>query len=90
VTERQLESMHDDLSDAIARIADGEPVLLRHGAETVGALVSEADLRLLEQYWEELENRCDLEAAREAKAEIAREGTVPWEYAKETLRDGAE
>ncbi len=90
MTERQLESMHDDLSDAIARIADGDPVLLRHGAEPVGALVSIADLQLLERYWEELENRIDMDAIREAKAEIARDGTVPWEAFKESLREGGE
>ena len=90
VIERQLKNMHDDLSDAIANVADGDPVLLRHGTEAVGALVSVADLQLLERYWEELENRIDLEAIRDAKAEIARSGTVPWEAVKESLRDGIE
>ncbi|MBX3176525.1 MAG: hypothetical protein KF886_04130 [Candidatus Hydrogenedentes bacterium] len=83
-------SMHDDLSDAIANIADGEPVLLRHGTEPVGALVSIADLRLLEQYWEERENRIDLDAIREVKAEIAQKGTVPWETVKDALQTEAE
>lgn len=90
MTERQLESMHDDLSDVITHIADGDPVLLRHGNEPVGALVSVADLHLLEQYWQELENRLDLDALREAKDEIAREGAIPWEEVKQSLRDRAE
>ena len=90
MTERQLDSMHDDLSDAIARIADGDPVLLRHGTEPVGALVSVADLHLLEQYWEEQENRIDLNAIREVKSEIAQEGTVSWESVKDALQTEAE
>ena len=90
MTERQLDSMHDDLSDAIARIADGDPVLLRHGTEPVGALVSIADLRLLEQYWEEQENRIDLDAIREVKAEVSKEGTVPWEMVRSSLQTETE
>lgn len=90
MTERQLDSMHDDLSDVLSHLADGDPVLLRHGDAPVGALVSVADLQLLEQYWEEIENRIDVEAVRDAKEEIAREGTVPWDEVKRSLRDGAE
>lgn len=89
MTERQLDSMHDDLSDAIARIADGDPVLLRHGTEPVGALVSIADLQLLEQYWEERENRIDLDAIGEVKAEISQEGTVPWKTVKDAVQTDA-
>ena len=55
----------------------------RRRRKPAGTLVSIADLRLLEQYWEERENRIDLDAIREVKAEISREGSVSWK----TVRD---
>lgn len=90
MTQRTLNSPHDDLADAIERIQDGEPVLLSHGDKPVAALISVKDLRLLEQYFEELEDRIDCEEAEKALAEIAKEGTVPYEQVRRELGLGGE
>ncbi|MFH1740089.1 MAG: type II toxin-antitoxin system Phd/YefM family antitoxin [bacterium] len=57
-------------------LSDGERVLLFEGEEDVAALISLDDLAFLE----ELEDRMDLEAAREAMKEP---GTISWEEIKE-------
>ncbi len=69
----------DQLSTIINRAAFGKErvVLTRHGKE-LAAVVPIEDVRLLE----ELEDRLDLEAAREALKE---EGTIPWEKVKAEL-----
>jgi PHD/YefM family antitoxin component YafN of YafNO toxin-antitoxin module len=85
MTQRVLNSPHDDLADAIEHIGDGEPVLLEHDGKPLAAIISIGDLRLLEAYVEELEDRSDREEAAEALAEIAREGTVPYDIVKREL-----
>lgn len=85
MTQRDLKTTHDDLADAIERVADGEPVLLRCKGVPVAGLVSVRDLRLLERYISELEDRIDLEEAEKALDEVAREGTVPWAEVKREL-----
>ena len=74
--------VRDGFSDAINRVVYGHEriVLERHGKPVV-ALVPVADLKLLE----ELEDRLDLEAAREALAEAEAKGTRPWEKIKAAL-----
>ena len=69
----------DQLSTIINRAAFGKErvVLTRRGKE-LAAVVPIEDVRLLE----ELEDRLDLEAAREALKE---EGTIPWEKVKAEL-----
>lgn len=69
----------DQLSTIINRAAFGKErvVLTRRGKE-LAALVPIEDVRLLE----ELEDRLDLETAREALKE---EGTIPWEKVKAEL-----
>lgn len=59
----------------------GERVVLHRRGKDVAALVPVEDLRLLE----ELEDRIDLEAAREALKEAEKMGTVPWEEVKKKL-----
>ena len=85
MTEQILASTHDDLSDAIQRVQDGEPVLLECGGKPVAGIVSVRDLKLLERYIEELENRIDIEEVEKTLAEIEREGTIPWQQAKREL-----
>jgi prevent-host-death family protein len=70
----------DQLSTIINRAAFGKErvVLTRRGKE-LAAVVPIEDVRLLE----ELEDRLDLEAAREALKE---EGSMPWEKVKADLR----
>lgn len=67
------------LSDVINRVVyQGERILLeRHGKDVV-AMVSVQDLELLES----LEDRMDLEEARERLKEP---GTVPWKEIKKRL-----
>ena len=69
----------DQLSTIINRVAFGKErvVLTRRGKE-LAAVVPIEDVRLLE----ELEDRLDLEAAREALKE---EGTISWEEVKAEL-----
>jgi prevent-host-death family protein len=66
-------------SDIINRAAFGKErvVLTRRGKE-LAAVVPIEDMKLLE----ELENRLDVEAARQALKE---EGTIPWEKVKAEL-----
>jgi prevent-host-death family protein len=69
----------DQLSTIINRAAFGKErvVLTRRGKE-LAAVVPIEDVKLLE----DLEDRLDLEAAREALKE---EGTIPWEKVKAEL-----
>ena len=85
MTHQVLESVHDDLADAIEHVHDGEPVLLECDGKPLAALVSIRDLKLLEKYIEELEDRIDLQAADEALREVERDGTVPWETVRQEL-----
>jgi antitoxin (DNA-binding transcriptional repressor) of toxin-antitoxin stability system len=85
MTQRVLNSPHDDLADAIEQIEDGEPVLLEHDGKPLAAIISITDLRLLEAYFEELEDRIDREEAAKALADMAREGTVPYDTVRREL-----
>ena len=85
MTQRVLKSTHEDLADAIERVEDGEPVLLEHDGKPLAAIISISDLKLLEAYFEELEDRIDHEEAAKTLAEIAREGTVPYEEFRKEL-----
>ena len=85
MTQRVLNSTHDDLADAIEHIEDGEPVLLEHDGKPLAAIISITDLRLLEAHLEEREDRIDREEAAKTLAEMAREGTVPYNVVKREL-----
>ena len=72
-------SLREHLADTLNRVAyGGERIVLERRGQEVAALVSLADLKLLE----ELEDRTDLEAAREALSEP---GAVPWDEVKARL-----
>jgi prevent-host-death family protein len=69
----------ENFSDLINRSAYGkERVVLTRRGKGIAAVVPMEDLELLEK----LEDRMDLEAAREALKEP---GTIPWEKAKADL-----
>ena len=69
----------DQLSTIINRAAFGkERVVLTRAGKELAAVVPIEDVKLLE----DLEDRLDLEAAREALKE---EGTIPWEKVKAEL-----
>lgn len=78
------------VTDARARLADvvdearvrHDPIYLTRRGQRVAAVIDADDLdRLLEA----AEDLADLEAARMARAEIADEGTIPWEQVKTDL-----
>ena len=72
------------LSDIINRAAYGkERVILTRRGKKVAAVVPLEDLRLIEG----LEERLDVEAAREAEAEAKAKGEkpIPWKKAKKRL-----
>jgi prevent-host-death family protein len=72
-------ALRERLADALNRVAyGGERIVLERRGKDVAALVSVEDLALLN----ELEDRIDLEAAREALKES---GSVPWEDVKARL-----
>ncbi len=90
MTQRALNSTHDDLADAIEHVEDGEPVLLEQDGRPLAAIISITDLRFLEGCLEEREDRIDREEAVKTLAEIAREGTVPYDAVKRELGLGGE
>lgn len=90
MTQRVLKSTHEDLADAIESVEDGKPVLLEHGGRPLAALISITDLRLLETYLEELDDRIDREEAATTLADIAREGTIPYSSVRRELGLGGE
>jgi prevent-host-death family protein len=62
----------------------GERVVIMKRGKPAAALVSISDLRLLRAL-ERRQNASDAAAVREAKAEIAEQGTIPWEQIKAEL-----
>lgn len=85
MTTHLLHSIHDDLGNLIERIEPGHPILLQCGDIALGALVSVDDLRLLESYLMELEDKQDLEEARKALGEVEGEGAVPYRIVRQEL-----
>lgn len=78
------------VSDARARLADvvdaarvgHEPVYLTRRGRRVAAVIDADDLDRLVEAAEDL---ADIEAARAARAEIAEDGTIPWDQVKADL-----
>jgi prevent-host-death family protein len=72
----------DQLADALNRVAyRGERIIIERRGKSLAAVVPMEDLELLQA----LEDRIDLEEAREALAEAEGVGTVPWEQVKAEL-----
>ncbi|MEW6252680.1 MAG: type II toxin-antitoxin system prevent-host-death family antitoxin [Planctomycetota bacterium] len=79
MTRLAASSLRETLADALNRVAyKGERIVLARRGKDMAALVSIEDLALLNA----LEDRIDLEAAREALEEP---GSVPWEAVKARL-----
>ena len=85
MTTHILNTIHDDLGNLIEQIEPGHPILLQCGDTALGALVSVDDLRLLEHYLIELEDRLDLEEARKALEETVRKGVQPYRIVRQEL-----
>jgi len=69
----------DALADRVGET--GERIILTRDGKEVAALVHVDDAR----YMQALEDRLDLEALEEARAEIERHGTIPWDRVKAEL-----
>jgi prevent-host-death family protein len=79
MTYLQASEARENMAEAINRVAyGGERVILRRRNKNAAAIISIADLALLE----ELENRVDLSAARKRMRE---HGSVPWKEVKKKL-----
>jgi len=85
MTTHQLNTIHDDLGDVIRQITSGHPILLSCDGTSLGALVSVEDLRLLEHYLDELEDRVDVDEAKKALEEVKRDGAVPYSIVRQEL-----
>ena len=70
-----------DFAAVLRKVQQGKRFLLKNHDRGVAAIVSVEDLALLEA----IENRHDLEAARQALIEVAEKGAIPWEQAKKEL-----
>ncbi len=78
------------ITDARSRLADviddarvrHTPVFLTRRGRRVAAVIDAEDL---ERLTEAAENLADIEAAEAARAEIAENGTVPWDEVKAEL-----
>ena len=83
MTRLPVSKLREELAEALNRVAySGERVVLERRGKGVAALVSVGDLELLEA----LDDRMDLEAAREALKDVEKHGAVPWEKVKAALR----
>lgn len=71
------------IADVVPRLEAGEGFQLEKGGRVVGALISEADLKLYLCLLREYEDKVDGEAADRAKAEGGER--IPWEKLKVEL-----
>jgi len=79
MTQIAASELRDRMSDTLSRVEyKGERIVINRQGRGVAVLISIDDAALLE----ELEDRLDLEEAREALKET---GSVPWETVKERL-----
>jgi hypothetical protein len=76
MTEVAFASPHYDLPDAIDRVSDGNPIIFTMESQPVAAAISVRDLRLLDRYIEDVEDRIDGEEMRTARAEPG--GPIPF------------
>lgn len=67
---------------ALARLAPGQPVRIRHGKKTLGVLIATQDFMLFERLLAEEEDRLDVKAAMKALKEP---GSVPLERVRAEL-----
>lgn len=82
VTKLTVGQVRDQFSDTLNQVAyRGDRIIIERRGKDVAAVVPIEDLELLQL----LEDRIDLEAARNALAEVAADGTVSWDEMKEEL-----
>ena len=82
MTRLHSSKVRGDFSDTINRVAyRGERIVLQRRGKPVVAIVPIRDLEFLQ----ELEDRIDLESAREALRQVRGKRTVPWAKVKKAL-----
>ncbi len=84
MTRLAVSKARSDLADMLNRVAYGhERVLIERRGKNLAALISVEDLEILEL----LEDKCDLQAARKALAEVKAKGgkLIPWKDIKKKL-----
>ena len=84
MTRMNADDAQDGFPGLVRRVSsEGERIVIQEGDKDVAAIVSMADLALLE----ELEDRIDALEARQAEAEAATKGEkpIPWDQAKKSL-----
>lgn len=76
----------NDFAEVLNRVAyRGERIVLHRRGKNVAVLIPVEEYEFLERLVEEAEDREDREAIREARKEIARGETIPWEQVKKDL-----
>ncbi|MEW6379411.1 MAG: type II toxin-antitoxin system prevent-host-death family antitoxin [bacterium] len=79
MTRLSASKARDHFADILNRVAyKEERVILHRRGKNLAAVVSIADLELLEK----LEDQIDIEDAKEALEEVKEKGTIPWEQIK--------
>ncbi len=79
---KPVSEAREDLAETLNLVRyKGERIVLHRRGRDVAALVPVEDLQLLE----DLEDRIDLEVAREALKEAEKEGTISWSEVKKKL-----
>jgi prevent-host-death family protein len=81
-TRKPFSQARSELTDIVNHVAFGKDryILTRNGKE-LAAIISIEDLKLLE----DLEDRLDIEAAKQADEDIRKHGTVKWKDVKRDL-----
>lgn len=86
MAQQNLEMVDQNLIDLLHRVRDGEPIVLAQGGSPRAALISLNDLKLLDRYMEELEDRTDVEETARIRGELVEKGTYDWEHVKQEGR----
>jgi len=86
VTRLAASKARNDFAEVLNRVAyRGERIVLHRRGKNVAVLIPVEEYEFLERLVEEAEDREDREAIREARKEIARGETIPWEQVKKDL-----
>ena len=86
MTRLNVSKAREEFPDVVNRAAYGkERTIVSRRGKDLAAVIPIDDLRLLERLAREEMDRLDLEDARAALAEAAKEGTIPLDEAKNRL-----
>ena len=75
-----------EFAEMLNRVAyRGERIVLHRRGKDVAALIPMEAYEIMERALQAAEDKADREAARKAKRDVAKHGTVPWADAKKRL-----